>query len=61
MKSRRPRLCAHCGTTIRYPQTMVEREGRAFCCRNCAEAEREASMREQLELELGETPADGET
>ncbi len=39
---------------------MVLREGRFFCCRNCAEAEREAALREQLELELGETPGDSE-
>ncbi len=61
MRSRRPPLCAHCGTTIRYPQTMVVREGRSFCCRNCAEAEREAALREQLELELGETSGESDT
>jgi len=51
--------CAHCGTRIRFPETMVARGGRTFCCANCAEAEDEAALQEQLDLELGEKPANG--
>lgn len=53
------RWCAHCGTRIRFPETMVLRDGRSFCCANCADAEDEATLQEQLELELGERPVNG--
>jgi Prokaryotic metallothionein len=28
--------CAHCGVEIGDHSTMVERDGKAFCCNNCA-------------------------
>jgi hypothetical protein len=30
--------CAHCNTEIVDTSTMVERDGRTFCCNNCAMA-----------------------
>ena len=28
--------CEHCGVTIGDHETMVERDGKTFCCNNCA-------------------------
>ncbi|GBD13277.1 hypothetical protein HRbin24_01301 [bacterium HR24] len=33
--------CAHCGCRIVDHSTMVEREGKTYCCVNCAEADKE--------------------
>jgi hypothetical protein len=30
--------CAHCGVLITDHSTMVERDGKSFCCNNCAVA-----------------------
>jgi hypothetical protein len=30
--------CAHCDTPIVDESTMVERDGKTFCCNNCARA-----------------------
>jgi DNA-directed RNA polymerase subunit RPC12/RpoP len=29
-------VCAHCGVRIVYHDTMVERDGKTYCCANCA-------------------------
>jgi hypothetical protein len=31
-------LCGHCDTLITDRSTVVERDGRTFCCNNCATA-----------------------
>jgi hypothetical protein len=30
--------CAHCNTPIVDESTMVQRDGKTFCCNNCAQA-----------------------
>jgi len=29
-------ICAHCGVQIIHHETMVERDGKTYCCANCA-------------------------
>jgi len=31
-------FCAHCDTLITDTSSVVEREGKVFCCNNCASA-----------------------
>ncbi len=35
--------CAHCGVQIIHHETMVERDGKTYCCLNCAAAEKPAA------------------
>src|SRR5574341_1011201 len=32
-------VCAHCGVRIVHHETMVERDGKTYCCANCAAAQ----------------------
>lgn len=60
-------ICAHCGVPIIYEETMVKRDGKTYCCRNCAAVHepadlpgRDQEMREDAERSMAAASREAE-